>query len=178
MALAALGASCAGHAGAAEVTRTYTAVSVFDQGPFSEVTQTFTLTFDPTVYVNGLTVTGYSVDNNSPVFNQSILAEIEPDIGGLLVFYAPPAGDAVAYNEPDFYTQFYVDNNGVATSYPNILYSLGTGGSGVYGSPYFEGTVTTSGVGVPEPAAWTLMICGFGLLGAAIRGRRGRLAAA
>ena len=33
---------------------------------------------------------------------------------------------------------------------------------------------TTGSVSVPEPAAWALMIMGFGLVGAAIRGRRGR----
>lgn len=34
------------------------------------------------------------------------------------------------------------------------------------------------GGGVPEPAAWALMIAGFGLTGAALRGRRGRSAIA
>jgi hypothetical protein len=34
----------------------------------------------------------------------------------------------------------------------------------------------TSGPGVPEPAAWTLMILGFGAVGAGLRRRREALA--
>lgn len=44
------------------------------------------------------------------------------------------------------------------------------------GNPGFEGQVS-AGAGVPEPAAWALMILGFAGVGAGLRSRRGALAA-
>jgi hypothetical protein len=44
------------------------------------------------------------------------------------------------------------------------------------GGVFFDNVSVTGGV--PEPASWTLMICGFGLAGASLRRRRGVAAAA
>jgi len=45
-------------------------------------------------------------------------------------------------------------------------------------SPEFYYAFTVGSVGVPEPAAWALMIGGFGMAGAALRRRRSQAAAA
>jgi hypothetical protein len=42
----------------------------------------------------------------------------------------------------------------------------------------FAGLWTDVSRGVPEPATWAMMLAGFGLVGATLRGRRGVLAAA
>ena len=41
----------------------------------------------------------------------------------------------------------------------------------------YEMAVQVAGVPEPEPSAWALMLIGFGGLGAAMRARRGRMAA-
>jgi hypothetical protein len=43
---------------------------------------------------------------------------------------------------------------------------------GTNGIPYANLSFTGGGGGVPEPATWAMMIVGFGLAGAALRGRR------
>ena len=56
---------------------------------------------------------------------------------------------------------------------PNIGFN---GAPGAY-SGYMDGVFNWSITGVPEPGAWTLMITGFGLAGAALRRRRALAAA-
>lgn len=53
--------------------------------------------------------------------------------------------------------------------YQGILYG-NVVGSGVFG----KATLTVTDTGVPEPSAWALMIAGFGLAGAALRGAASR----
>lgn len=63
--------------------------------------------------------------------------------------------------EPDFGSLLNLFNPGTT----NTLRIAGTnGGNGVYG-----GTIAFSPGAVPEPAAWALMIAGFGLIGSALR---------
>ncbi len=56
--------------------------------------------------------------------------------------------------------------------YATGIYSTGAGGAGLGTTQGF-----TTG-GVPEPASWALLIAGFGLVGASLRGRRRGLASA
>jgi hypothetical protein len=60
-----------------------------------------------------------------------------------------------------------------------IHYVTFSGSTGTVGFDNFEfNTVRPVSAGVPEPAAWSLMIAGFGLLGASLRRRRCAAAAA
>jgi hypothetical protein len=54
------------------------------------------------------------------------------------------------------------------------FYSLGTFGNGAPGNVLLAGLVTPS---VPEPGTWTMMLLGFGAIGAALRRNRRKLAA-
>lgn len=60
----------------------------------------------------------------------------------------------------------------LAFANPNIAYVI-FGGVGVQGSSVYADNFTWN-AGVPEPAAWAMMLAGFGLAGAAMR-RRTRL---
>ena len=66
--------------------------------------------------------------------------------------------------EPDFGSLLNLFNPGTT----NTLRVAGTnGGNGVYG-----GTIAFSPGAVPEPAAWAMMIAGFGMVGGALRRRK------
>ena len=55
------------------------------------------------------------------------------------------------------------------------IFGSGVNDFGIYGNDYWTGfnDITTQGVaGVPEPAAWALMLMGFGLIGATARARK------
>lgn len=55
-----------------------------------------------------------------------------------------------------------------------VLTALGTSYAQI--APQNQATVTSGVIGVPEPAAWGLLIGGFGMLGTALRARRARIA--
>jgi hypothetical protein len=58
-------------------------------------------------------------------------------------------------------------------NFAGIQFVTFSGTSGTVGFDNFQfDTVTAVGTGAPEPAAWALMIAGFGLTGAALRRRR------
>lgn len=59
---------------------------------------------------------------------------------------------------------------------PTFDWTLLTISSGSFpgGSPSIDFHLLGGSAGVPEPASWALMICGFGLAGAGLRRRRGR----
>ncbi|MHB8530984.1 MAG: PEPxxWA-CTERM sorting domain-containing protein [Caulobacteraceae bacterium] len=61
-------------------------------------------------------------------------------------------------------TEYNLFNNGGG------VYQLYPARSGAYGAPA-TGALTTA---VPEPATWALMLLGLGLVGAALRGARGK----
>jgi hypothetical protein len=42
------------------------------------------------------------------------------------------------------------------------------------GSAFLVDSTGVGAIGVPEPAAWTILLAGFGLMGLSLRGRRGR----
>ena len=54
----------------------------------------------------------------------------------------------------------------------NTIRVIGT----VTGSGLYSGTATFTALAVPEPAAWGMMLGGFGVLGATIRRRRTQIA--
>jgi hypothetical protein len=54
------------------------------------------------------------------------------------------------------------------------LFGSGPQSFGISGDDYWAAfnDITTAGAGVPEPAAWALMLLGFGLIGATARSRK------
>jgi hypothetical protein len=69
-------------------------------------------------------------------------------------------------NDPVYWDQ----NNGPSSAYFNTIGDV----SQYQGAPYPGGSEAfqVQGVNVPEPAAWAMMLVGFGALGAALRARR------
>ena len=63
------------------------------------------------------------------------------------------------------------DNSHISFDADNIFLDFG----GLSGDPYDVVVDIRTAGGVPEPANWALMIAGFGLTGAAIRRRRGKV---
>jgi len=61
-------------------------------------------------------------------------------------------------------------------SSPDFLTGSGSldipGQDGIWGPNLFFGSATGFTGGVPEPASWAMMLAGFGMVGAAMRGRR------
>jgi hypothetical protein len=66
-------------------------------------------------------------------------------------------------------------NGGTASVDPLIYIDPGFAGASDYSIELSPG-VANALPGVPEPAAWTMMLTGFGLLGLAARRRRAALA--
>ena len=88
---------------------------------------------------------------------------------------------SVSYEDPDFGSAYHMlwGHSGfsfVATgSQSTITLSAVTGGNA---GVFFDSIDVTGPAGVPEPAAWALMIVGFGGVGAVLRRRRAVLATA
>jgi hypothetical protein len=81
---------------------------------------------------------------------------------------------------------FLVDYIGVKAANFFVLYSVGGVSSGSWNTfdipfkknPHDLSHIAFFGTNVPEPGTWAMMIAGFGLVGAAVRRRRGTVAAA
>jgi hypothetical protein len=74
-----------------------------------------------------------------------------------------------------FDAPFVEGSNNITVIVNNNYAGINTGGGGLTGGPsalYLTGAVTYDSGAVPEPAAWALMIGGFGLAGATLRRRR------
>ena len=65
---------------------------------------------------------------------------------------------------------------GFTSSAPITGFQWDTTAGGQLNTGFTNISVGTAGVGVPEPATWTLMLAGFGGLGAMLRRRRAALA--
>ena len=81
--------------------------------------------------------------------------------GNAVNLFSAPGG------EPDFGYLMNLFNAGTS----NVLRVQGTnGGNGVY-----SGTISFAPGAVPEPATWALMLAGFGMVGFAMRRRKGQV---
>lgn len=152
--------------------RTFEAVATFTDGQVSPVRLQFGLTFDPAA----TNLTERPVD-----YFRSSLAD--PAFGGPVGFFndrdAVVLGgvlngvDSFDSGTNDFFLSFFLDpaNGGALLDYVNA-----TAPSDRY---TFDVQVRQlSATAVPEPAGWAMAIAGFGLVGAAMRRRRGRAAPA
>ncbi|WP_293382562.1 PEPxxWA-CTERM sorting domain-containing protein [Phenylobacterium sp.] len=197
----------ASGAKAATVTETYdftlsNFVDIINNAPapIPTVTGSFTVTFDPLVSVSNQT-TGFT-------FNTSPGLASDSPIGFSVFAASSPTGDTtiavggteLGANELTGFTNdpivfFDIPNASdpakaslVVCSQPGFSCGNFSGNETVYASGYaladsssvFFATVesVSPAAGVPEPAAWAMMLVGFGGLGAAIRARRKSLAAA
>lgn len=150
------------------VTYVFEAFSSFGRGPNNtttysggfEVTVASPITVDTVLPLASLTSCSVIASFGNPVCtNQSVRFGLFPDT---VVF-------AHAFNNPDdgdAGSNFYYFDIAAATT------------DGVYASVLFgtdqQGrlTVRDAGAVIPEPAAWAMMIAGFGLVGSSLRRRR------
>jgi hypothetical protein len=92
------------------------------------------------------------------------------NVGSLGV--GPVSGDArVGF---DIFTQAGANSAYLALNDSFYTVDLNTGAAttvGLIGASNIRGLTFQLGRGVPEPSAWTLLICGFGLVGARLRRR-------
>lgn len=167
----------ASAADAAVITRTYTNTSTFTSGPVSNLTLTFTVTFDPAV-INGRTATLNSLTSSSPLasFAGPNAAEIfwSSGFGYLVVGGAESFGvQNVQRNRNDFYVFFRFNAAGdvVGTNANAVTYAQ-RGTTPPINSATSVTTAVPVAAPVPEPATWAMMVGGFGLIGAAVRRRR------
>lgn len=170
--VAAIGLSI-GSAHATLMTRTYTNYSTFTSGPLTDLTLTFSVTYDPastsrTATLNSLTssspLASFAGPNGAEIFFSGGNGFLT--VGGLASFGVL----ATNGNTNDFYTFFQFDRNGdvVGTDANAVSY----GQRGVFTLTQSATSVTTAVAAVPEPATWAMLIGGFALTGAALRRRR------
>jgi hypothetical protein len=204
-AVAAALVSLASGASAATVTETYDFtltgfVDIEDNSPppITTVTGSFTATFDPLVSVANQT-TGFT-------FNESPGLASDSPIGFSVFAASSPTGETqISVGGTETGTNFVssgtndpivffdipnasdpADASLVVCSQPGFNCGNFTGNETVYASGYslagtnsiFFATVQTVTTAVPEPATWSMMLVGFGGLGAAMRTRRKQSVAA
>jgi hypothetical protein len=104
---------------------------------------------------------------------------VAPSVNGL-GFGSPSAGDFIHFIAPQLATYDLVSNLGpiVGAGFGSSTQSvLTTGGALLFGE-ISNAQFSSATAGVPEPVSWTLMLLGFGGIGALLRGRRPRSALA
>ena len=119
-------------------------------------------------------------------------ASVENVTSGIILPFGQTDDPTIAnlvftYNGPDFHTtggpfksvdfsglsaesMFGGFRKGVFSAVAEKNNGVGPGGTGTI--TYNTGYTSTPGTGIPEPATWALTLCGFGLLGATLRGSR------
>jgi hypothetical protein len=168
--VASLAGIAANQAGAAIVTQNFAvgATGFGADAPVQNVSGTFSFTYDNAAFITpispvGLKITNFNVPFTGPAlfsFNKgNNFLMVSNNITGLTSFTITP-------NTPSF--GFFLKNPGGTPQITNLSYSAN-------GKIWNSNQVTVSAVAaVPEPASWTLMISGFGVLGAAVRASRRR----
>lgn len=121
-------------------------------------------------------------------FFDSFSLNLRDSTGAILFTLTQGIGTAGGYINTDV-AQYYGGTTiyfyDAAQSYLQLVVPTGFGGTGAvlangysYAqiAPQNQATVVSGVIGVPEPTAWGLMIGGFGVMGAALRSRRTRIA--
>jgi hypothetical protein len=179
----------AGSAQAAVVTQTYAftlgdfvdTVSPANAAPISSITGSFTVTFDTDFELHdGTSVTVNSL--NGVTVDSPIGYTFWPAGGGYPAFLSI-GGLADGAEFINAGNDFTLSLKFTDPSHPHLALcsdgydcGLATGslasGYTVQGLPDHYFVANSGGVSVPEPAAWALMLLGFGLSGAALRSRK------
>ena len=150
--------------------------------PFFQTTQTFTLGSIGNAKLNIVSLAADDLIVVSVNGTRIVGAGIFGPGNGNVYFAAagPSTPYTFAYNNgavnASFMAPFVVGTNTVTFTVNNNNSGINTGNGGLTGGPGNYAVVGSVTANVPEPAAWSLMIVGFGLVGAAAR-RRGTVAA-
>jgi hypothetical protein len=165
-------------ASATVTTRLYTVTAFGFQNsfgtpvPVDPVQVTFRLTLDPT-FRTFETETGIVlVASNFPIDGDLSFEYLDPALGDTLIVGGSVSG---LYAQLPGANDFILDLRNVAGGDPTFG-SLAYRQTGVVGG-FRSSTGSVSVTEVPEPAAWALVLVGFGMAGSALR-RRGRAVAA
>lgn len=104
---------------------------------------------------------------------------VAPSFGGL-GFGSSAAGDFIHFLAPQLATYDLVSNLGpiVGAGFGSSTQSVLTNGGALLFGSISSAQFSSVTAGVPEPASWTMMLLGFGGLGALLRSRRSRSALA
>lgn len=163
---------------AAIVTQSYVTNTIFTSGPVVNLTQFFTLTYDPLATVNNAAVDAYSSDSLNPGLNVPVvLTTTQGGFHQIAVGGSLNGAGSVSSNTNDFFTYFYVDEAGVPLvgDPTTVAYTFETAPRNVFYTSKASVTTLRNTAAVPEPNTWAMMVGGFGLIGSAMR-RRQKLA--
>ncbi len=193
LAVAALGVS--GPAAAALVTISGSGVWVDSAPPtaYSAPDMSFSYSFQlPATYSPGNDApipgtpdtTGPDVGISTDFTNFSYTLGVNPVVGvpDDIIFFSLAYGGGFALGFPDYTVEFYgpvdIGSKGTITLGTYSLHPYIVAQNGTY-APVDQGAVPKVTSVVPEPAAWSIMLVGFGLAGGAVRGgRRARMSQA
>ncbi len=176
-ALCAAGAMNGASSEAALVTRSYEGSVDFASSPAGLVTFEFTLTFDTDADTIDRAVDSYWTSSALAGFNPASVIFTRRKLLPADPFYNVSVGGAAAGAEAAFGIDFAFKFVDLPTSPAVGIYGDGSGFDLAHtGSARIISTSTP----LPEPAAWTMMLIGFGIIGAAMRsgGRTQRRATA
>ncbi len=153
---------------------------------FNGTPYSITLTADPVKVPGGVNYFGYylsALDGGNLVqfFRAGVLVgQLDPSgvlarIGSKPAYFGNPDAPFKGQNggQPYAFINFF-DTNG---TFDTVKFSQTTGGGYELDNHTVGYYTTVSGNTVPEPAAWTLMIAGFGLVGGSLRRRATTVAA-
>lgn len=164
---------------AATITKQYVVTSQFRQNSAPPVIQTLVLTFDPGVAAFDLALDSYSTDSPLLAFNNGPIRFSVSGPGGSIYFSGLDSSGGYSYAEDDFLASFAIDEFGNPEArYPDFDFGPTFGGQSYHSielGPFFGAvtSVVASDVSpVPEPAAWIMLIAGFGAVGTAMRRRQ------
>lgn len=161
-------AALARPAGAATITRIYDLHAIaFDFGaPIDPVVGRFTVTFDDAADLPnaraGISVSGFNLPVTRPISFTFAHAADE-----LLIGTDVGTGPGSNAGFPSFVFGIFAPARAARPSTTNFTYAAG---GRLYSTFRTNVTATTASVAaIPEAAGWTMMVSGFGLLGASMR---------
>jgi hypothetical protein len=99
---------------------------------------------------------------------------VTPSLSGTatVAFYSSALGGGLELVDPTFNSSFYVADSEQLYTFDGTKLAFDIGQHFLDGTNYGYGLSTLTITAAPEPAAWALMIAGFGAIGMALRRQR------